>query len=49
VALARAHREGIITVARTKFGDPMARSRRHAAVLLSAKARRAVLCIQLGS
>lgn len=49
VALARAHRMGIVTVVRTGHVDPVARARRHAAVLMSAKARRAVLCIQLAS
>jgi len=47
VALARAHRNGVITVVRTRVTDPIERCRRHAAVLLSSKARRAVLSLQL--
>lgn len=47
VALARAHRAGVLTLVRTRYPDPLERARRHAAVLLSRKARRAVLCLQL--
>lgn len=47
VALARAHRAGVMTVVRTPVTDPLERARRYCAVLLSSKARRAVLCLQL--
>ena len=36
-----------MTVVRTQVTDPLERARRYCAVLLSSKARRAVLCLQL--